>query len=444
MAEQLIVLGNGFDLSTQADPNDANSNLKTSYTAFINRKFPTNTDTWTLIELARKHYAEHLTSDFPPEKEDKIILDRINAWYWIMFIGRDSRELNWSDVEKQMYDHLTNGLIEQIASDSLGEMITKKSFQESPNDHKKVARLLFDKFRNEWFSKRKNPPSTVTAEVVRDWLYASLNELERDFEDYLNGIIQPNTGGGPSARFFEPTYKDKLTSRFVKPSYELLTKIVNEDLTDPNRIGDPGYNILNFNYTNLYDNRYWALPMCEKYDSPVRSPENALNVHGLMYVREKGVEARNTSHIIFGIDRENINPTDNNFVFTKTYRTLYGNADEHQIFQQNHSNVFDKENIKVIKFFGHSLGNADYSYFQQMFDYFDLYNNDDLKLIFYFRKYDGRPVNDFVKIQTNQVINLIDTYGKTLSNEAHGKNLLTRLQMLKRISIKQLHWNDVN
>ena len=82
-----------------------------------------------------------------------------------------------------------------------------------------------------------------------------------------------------------------------------------------------------------------------------------------------------------------------------------------------------------IKFYGHSLSEADYSYFQSIFDYYNLYENNKVSLTFYYSK--GFE-------QTEKVYRLINTYGKTLSNKDQGKNLTHKLLLENRLKIIEI------
>lgn len=82
-----------------------------------------------------------------------------------------------------------------------------------------------------------------------------------------------------------------------------------------------------------------------------------------------------------------------------------------------------------IKFYGHSLNEADYSYFQSIFDYYNLYENNNISLIFYYSK--GYE-------QTDKIYRLINTYGKTLSNKDQGKNLTHKLLLENRLKIVEI------
>ena len=168
-------------------------------------------------------------------------------------------------------------------------------------------------------------------------------------------------------------------------------------------------NILSFNYTALFD-------ILE-----VQSPCLYNNVHGKLCMN-KCAENCSTSNIIFGIDDTIVQSQDENFEihkFSKTYRKmLYANAESRVLPTKN--------NPLEIKFYGHSLSEADYSYFQSIFDYYNLYENSKVSLMFYYSK--GFE-------QTDEVYRLINTYGKTLSNKDQGKNLTHKLLLENRLKI---------
>lgn len=83
----------------------------------------------------------------------------------------------------------------------------------------------------------------------------------------------------------------------------------------------------------------------------------------------------------------------------------------------------------IIKFYGHSLSEADYSYFQSIFDYYNLYSNCRMGLVFYYSE--GYE-------QTDEIYRLINVYGDTLSNQKQGKNLIHKLLLENRLKIVPL------
>lgn len=96
----------------------------------------------------------------------------------------------------------------------------------------------------------------------------------------------------------------------------------------------------------------------------------------------------------------------------------------------------------MIKFYGHSLAQADYAYFQAIFDGVDLYESQ-TKLIFFYRpwkKADGVRVS-VAEARTDmnrKVANLLSTYGSTLDNKDHGKNLMHKLLIEGRLNVRTI------
>ena len=172
-------------------------------------------------------------------------------------------------------------------------------------------------------------------------------------------------------------------------------------------------NILSFNYTALFD------------ILGVQSPCLYNNVHGKLCMN-KCAENCASCNIIFGIDDTIIQSQEENFElhkFSKTYRKMLIADAETSILPK-----IDNQMIEI-KFYGHSLSEADYSYFQSIFDYYNLYKNNKVSLIFYYSK--GFE-------QTDEVYRLINTYGKTLSNKDQGKNLTHKLLLENRLKIIEI------
>ena len=122
--------------------------------------------------------------------------------------------------------------------------------------------------------------------------------------------------------------------------------------------------------------------------------------------------------------------------FTKVYKRL-----QFMNSQEIRQSVLNKS-INRITFFGHSLGEQDYSYFQSIFDYFDLYNSD-IFLVFCYTEHDEKPTLTESDRTTQRVFNLINRYGETLSNKDHGNNLLNKLLLEGRLVFYQILQEDV-
>lgn len=158
--------------------------------------------------------------------------------------------------------------------------------------------------------------------------------------------------------------------------------------------------VLNFNYT-----------------SPKRFEFPELNIHGKLV----------DENIIIGIDFKD-NRDLNVLPFTKTYRKL---------LSTKVSNVLNGHFDEII-IYGHSLGRQDYSYFQSIFDYVDLYGGKTVvRFVYsdYFKK-DDNEKDDLKKEKANSLFSLIEEYGNTLDNKDNGKNLLHKLLLEGRIRLE--------
>lgn len=230
-----------------------------------------------------------------------------------------------------------------------------------------------------------------TVDNIMNFLFSELNILENFLNEYLSQEVNSNQ------EYAEIT-ENKLLS---------LAKLgVSRN--------DYKVKVLTFNYTPIQVyNKLQSLSVVVK------------NVHGELTPVDKG-----KSNLILGIDQSLLSNDDNLkfsiIEFTKTYRTLFLKKDV-----SIDRGSFINKNIKVVKFYGHSLGSADYSYFQSIFDELDIYNQE-VYLFFYYSNYDDV---DRGSEQYERVYKLMAEYGQSMSNSSQGKNLLHKMQLENRISI---------
>ena len=177
---------------------------------------------------------------------------------------------------------------------------------------------------------------------------------------------------------------------------------------------DDWSNILNFNY---------SLPAAENWNKPTNYAR-ALNIHGDL-----------DRNIIIGIDQNGTRqdpkaliPANSPYYrFTKTYRLM---ADAHDYTP---ATVLDP-GIKTIAFFGHSLSHADYSYFQSIFDFYEIYSSQ-IVLKFFYYVWDNDRADKIKVAQFTRIASLFQAYGETLDNKDHGKNLMHKLLLERRLQI---------
>lgn len=169
-------------------------------------------------------------------------------------------------------------------------------------------------------------------------------------------------------------------------------------------------NVIDFNYTSIKD----TINNLEGKNIPNKE----LNIHG-SFNEKTNISGKG---IVIGIDSKGIKSSDPMYKFTKTYQVMTNNL-------QKSGNLFDK-NIKKIIFYGHSLSIQDYSYFQSIFDYYNIYDSDIILEFAYSNFNDNEKQN-----KSDAIIKLIERYGNTFTNEDHGNNLLSKLLLEGRIKL---------
>ena len=175
--------------------------------------------------------------------------------------------------------------------------------------------------------------------------------------------------------------------------------------------------VLSFNYTHPIESLH-----SEEHKT------SYINIHG-----------RLGGEIVFGIDGTGRMNDPTVTPFTKTYRLLSLDvSDTRSLVHAASPHRRPKDSgTALIKFYGHSLGSADYSYFQAIFDSVHLYEGQ-TQLIFFYRRHDDKTSEE-VRVETmSQVIKLLDAYGRTLDNKDHGKNLIHKLLIEGRLAVKEL------
>ena len=140
---------------------------------------------------------------------------------------------------------------------------------------------------------------------------------------------------------------------------------------------------------------------------------------------------------IFGIDQNKVETNSNAYQFTKTFRKM--NEQEKLL---SHS-LPNQSEINEIIFFGHSLSEADYSYFQSIFDYYDIYHSE-VKLSFLYSEYGDESGHVGIRRrQIKNVTNLIRNYGDTMDNQNHGRNLVHKLLLENRLSYRIVKLKEI-
>lgn len=323
---------------------------------------------------------------------EAVINENITFWDLVLFFAfKVEGDLNWCNIESKIEMVLKD--LRSYLSDPINRILNNYGFGEKLEDDQEQESDLYNLMEEREEEKDKYALSlafiyklnSYSNSSLEEVLMLELNKYEKYFSDYI---------------------KTEETSKFIEyheRRCSILTKL------SGGLEATQSISVMNFNFTpNHFSD---AAELREKIGLA------HVNVHGSYF-----------GNSIFGIDTKSLKDIDSigsGYRFTKTYRKL--------ALKMKRSTEILNHNITDIIFYGHSLGPADYAYFQSVFDYLDIYNNP-IVLTFYYSNYKENVREE----QTIAVRNLIEEYGKTFDNIHKGKNLLHKLLLEERISVTDL------
>lgn len=379
---QLLVIGNGFDLEC---------GLKSKFSDFYEPRKNLLFPSVDVLEASGMNWGQWL-------KENKL-----TVWDLILERHTDSR---WCDIEGAI-EKWVQPSNESIAfpRDPFSRTLSLLNPQQGHSD------IFFDeRVREKWISYpgRKVPDLPEkniaryfanTQPEIGDWtrtillkaLLSELHELELAFAQYLRDRLGVDASYRANAG-------------------ELMLVLATQEMPSADEY-EISTSLLNFNYTHP--------PLLQ-----IPGRLDFVNIHG-----------RLSGEIVFGIDGKELMDCSDVVPFTKTYRLLgLDGVKEHRLVEPMGFGPND-QSTDLIKFYGHSLSKADYSYFQTLFDTVDLYKSH-TRLIFYYRKHEGSE--NAQERMFSAVTKLLTTYGSTMDNLDHGKNLMHKLIIEGRLFVREL------
>ena len=381
--KRLYILGNGFDLYM---------GMKTSYKNFFEnggyssiKKEINIKNEIQMLSIRRTKNIFDLKSEIEKVSERifSSIDGKINNLFLLYLVISNNELIYWQDVEKQIKPYikcakeaLTNIKMsieeERIIEHLSGEEI-EMEMEEIKGNYEEIEKILKKLILKKFIRNKcdKNDKNIILRE---------LNKSEKEFGQYIKNLDNP----------LEVDDLDIVTKKIKN----VFNKLQDE-------LKESGINVITFNYTDYLKDYF----------------EVFVNIHGT------------TENPIFGIDSKEAEENYQYIYFTKTSRVLEANIEKKEVVSPLTYIPYTGE----IVFFGHSLAEADYSYFQSIFDYYDIYNNTiNLKFLYYDYSVDSKE-----KMHAS-VMNLINTYGKSLDNKDKGSNLLHKLLLESRIKILEI------
>lgn len=454
--KDLLILGNGFDIAC---------GLKTSYLSFFEKRY-----NGSLQKYCNRYWEkfEDLPEDYRKYFESRLIyyllndnqnysklyirvtetgyglenMD-LNRWDFVFLISElllsnDVKDILWYDVENIIYEIVSIIYVKDYKNNRLsfvkdtdfndklwviGNNDLKELFEEYRVANRKTGSgentcsVIYEKCIKKIFANDSDDSDVIDPEeALRD-----LNTFERRFSAYVVSLQKVSKDNNETQAINEK-YKSAYTNLIKKIIHDEGVEKQNEsekfDLSNFKIAGNYNVDILSFNYTP-----------CNMFTIPIDRAliHSIVNIHGRArfsnYPDNNGYDK---AEIVFGIgDNEIVKNTDfqndKRLIFTKELRILRNRYIKNIKF----INGWDK-----IRIYGHSLGEADYSYFISIFDKCDLYNSD-VQLVFYFYD-DGKEstISAFYK----KVYDLITSYGMANSNP-YGSHIMNKLILENRIKI---------
>ena len=381
---QLLIIGNGFDLEC---------GLNSTYEDFFSTERESLIPARFLCEGAY----------YPTWKESA---SNPNLTLWDFFL-KEQRKESWYDIEAAILKQVLNINETLLALTSIDTFLSTKDNQLDHYDIEYLNRfgLLYD--IHEYICIHLNRTIFSSEKTLSIFMLNQLNKLESAFAEYLREqtsrkpLPESGTNEHQVASSYEDAVKNKLRT--------LLSFGIQED-----KHRSQTYSILSFNYTGPFDISSNGIGQRVAYT----------NIHGL---------CREGEEIIFGIDGKENLVDEIARPFTKTYRLLsLGGPNARDVVRSD---------TRCIKFYGHSLSDADYSYFQAFFDAVRLYSSD-VSLIFFYRCFDEKDPLIHRSEMMNMVIRLLTAYGATVENTDHGKNLIHKLLLEGRLSVEEIKFDS--
>lgn len=400
---QLLILGNGFDL---------HCGLKSSYNDFFRCTI--------LDPIGEQSGLQQMKAGVS------------GFWETLLFgyykINNGNTDYNWCDIEAIIKDTLLTigGHGKSFALSAL-EAVKRMEDPLYVTGDDPIKNFLYQRCMTIYYNlnKKETYSDDVIYSLLIDRLLQELYAFERRFCKYIYDEL--NKKEISDSYIVNAINLLKILTGFTDKQYNTINDIIlRTETTYEQRKGFQKTYILSQEFDNLNSTNILSFNYTSLFDILQESPCLYNNVHGKLCMHQCAENCPDCN-IIFGIDDTVIQSQDNAselYKFSKTYRKMLSSDTGTHILPSKDNQLIE------IKFYGHSLNESDYSYFQSIFDYYNIYENNNVSLIFYYSK--GYE-------QTDKIYQLINAYGKTLSNKDQGKNLTHKLLLENRLKIAEIH-----
>ena len=466
LPEILLVLGNGFDLTCEV-PSDYKKFLEyileqklDSSRDMLQRYDCSNIFEYTLSEI--ELYLKHVNFAYDEDIRKSRVVPELNSWYIIFLYRKMTNDTDWFQVENQIASQLTANDNSMNIVESIGDSLLSIYQNDKPmirtqrisHLNKKEIEKIYELLSYNLLNKELD---SFKVEGSKD-LFIEFRNKENELWEEYNGYNRRNIGSPIDREKFEDTFDSKLEKELFPMVAQVLLAELKElemdfreyltssishmgntyeenagDLIEDilKKIGkdteNSTYNVLTFNYTTPWDmSKKFIIEDCLH---PIfrENPIKTLNLHGRL--------DSETQEIIFGVDDEFLSPLSNEYIFTKTSRTL--DLYTKEMFEERFGNSSMSEilspSIKEIVFFGHSLSKADYGYLRKILDSY--VDNPEVYFIFVYNVYMGTTTD---KKRRELIHSISSLFGEYSINKQSNTDIFRDLIQNNRIKIVEL------
>lgn len=377
-----LVIGNGFDL---------NCGLKTKYADFFDSLEKTNEEVSRHVENY-KNTVQTITNynKITPEFTNPFKLfsgfgegklDNINTWYMLFLLVSKKEKMNsynWCNIESVIYESLKEKPINIIDFEEIPSFPTIYSLFKKVKDTNE--NIIITKSNNTYiltsFIHQKYKKIFESEFEFYTWLLDELYDFEKEFGIYIQNVHSNDKN--------YPTNSENLIKKICKT----------ENIKG----------ISTFNYDGLGNGE--LDDKLQHINGDIKSP-------------------------IFGIDSQRIKPAKPAYLFTKINRRLLKSSVLNEI----------KEEVRFdnLIIYGHSLDEADYSFFFVEFDRLNITDiNCSSKIVFAYSIYDENKRKEIELHLFVQIEKLFYKYSMQKNSNIDGSILLEKLYALQRVILYEV------
>ena len=359
---------------------DLQRGMPTSYKDFFNSRL-------TKLAESIKCYNKYIEDNngsvnsrlIPPDIKKNIEFIHKNTLWAILFciLSRDNQNLNWCDVEKEMSLSLQNSREDKkITWEEVLKLLN--NYSSSYANHTFV-KILAESYKHKFFNDCSSNIVSHSRTIFYENLLSDLKVFEKEFAGYLSQleISKERTG-------------------------RLLQLLCNNSCLS---------SIDTFNFTNLH----------KVYEGE----------RDEFYYHTNFINGSIKLHPIFGIDSSSFSVNDERYIFTKVSRRM-----ENDMLTHDTRNGRDFNNAIV---YGHSLNEADYSYFFPLLDQLEMANfQANKKIVFAFSIYDEQKKSEILKALRESIFKLFTEYAKYKGFGKQPIRLIDALTAANRIIMYEI------